>query len=127
MYEKNNKIIVKITNIIPYGAFCRAERADGLIHISEVSDYYVRDIRDFFNVGDEIEVEIIDFDTVRKHLKLSYKKCRPELLKNDNDKVNQNLPNLEKSLNTNYLLKKEKYRTIFFILFIFLCCDLYKN
>ncbi len=110
MYDKNSKIIVKITNITPYGAFCRAERADGLIHISEVSDYYVRDIKDFFDVGDEIEVEIIDFDTVRKHLKLSYKKCRPELLKNDNDndKVNQNLPNLEKSLNTNYLLKKEK-------------------
>ncbi|WP_338989820.1 S1 RNA-binding domain-containing protein [Spiroplasma endosymbiont of Seladonia tumulorum] len=108
MYDKNNKIIVKITNITPYGAFCRAERADGLIHISEISDYYVRDKRDFFDIDDEIEVEIIDFDTVRKHLKLSYKKCRPKLLKNDNDKINQNLPNLEKSLNTNYLLKKEK-------------------
>ncbi|WP_425379878.1 S1 RNA-binding domain-containing protein [Spiroplasma endosymbiont of Stenodema calcarata] len=83
MYEKRNKINVKITNITPYGAFCRAERADGLIHISEVSDYFVKDIKDFFDVGDEIEVEVLDFDSVRKHLKLSYKKCHPELLKNE--------------------------------------------
>ncbi|WP_400249346.1 S1 RNA-binding domain-containing protein [Spiroplasma sp. ald] len=48
MYKKENKVNVKITNITPYGAFCRAEKADGLIHISEISDYFVRDIRDFF-------------------------------------------------------------------------------
>ncbi|WP_426605744.1 S1 RNA-binding domain-containing protein [Spiroplasma endosymbiont of Glossina fuscipes fuscipes] len=47
MYEKGNKVIVKITNITPYGAFCRAEKADGLIHISEVSNYFVKDIKDF--------------------------------------------------------------------------------
>ncbi|UZQ30860.1 MAG: S1 RNA-binding domain-containing protein [Spiroplasma phoeniceum] len=108
MYDKNSKIIVKITNITPYGTFCRAERADGLIHISEISDYYVRDTRDFFDIDDEIEVEIIDFDSVRKHLKLSYKKCHPELLRNDNDKIKETSPNLEKLLNTNYLLEKEK-------------------
>ncbi|WP_338963739.1 MULTISPECIES: S1 RNA-binding domain-containing protein [unclassified Spiroplasma] len=108
MYDKNSKIIVKITNITPYGAFCRSERADGLIHISEISDYYVRDIRDFFDIDDEIEVEIIDFDSVRKHLKLSYKNCHPELLRNDNDKIKETSPNLEKLLNTNYFLEKEK-------------------
>ncbi|WP_425379863.1 S1 RNA-binding domain-containing protein [Spiroplasma endosymbiont of Stenodema calcarata] len=98
MYEKGNKVIVKITNITPYGAFCRAERADGLIHISEVSDYFVKDIKDFFDIGDEIEVELLDFDSVRKHLKLSYKKCHPELLKND-DKEIQEIKAAFKSLN----------------------------
>ncbi|WFG98955.1 S1 RNA-binding domain-containing protein [Spiroplasma citri] len=98
MYEKGNKVIVKITNITPYGAFCRAERADGLIHISEVSDYFVKDIKDFFDIGDEIEVEVLDFDSVRKHLKLSYKKCHPELLKNDDKKI-QEIKAVFKSLN----------------------------
>ncbi|QIA68156.1 S1 RNA-binding domain-containing protein [Spiroplasma citri] len=98
MYEKRNKINVKITNITSYGAFCRAERADGLIHISEVSDYFVKDIKDFFDIGDEIEVEVLDFDSVRKHLKLSYKKCHPELLKND-DKEIQEIKAAFKSLN----------------------------
>ncbi|GAA6238430.1 MAG: hypothetical protein SPLM_05490 [Spiroplasma phoeniceum] len=98
MYEKGNKVIVKITNITPYGAFCRAEKADGLIHISEVSDYFVRDIRNFFDVGDEIEVEILDFVSVRRHLKLSYKNCHPELLKND-DKEIQEIKAAFKNLN----------------------------
>ncbi|QIA69638.1 S1 RNA-binding domain-containing protein (plasmid) [Spiroplasma citri] len=102
MYEKGNKVIVKITNITPYGAFCRAERADGLIHISEVSDYFVRDIRDFFDVGDEIEVEVLDFDSVRKNLKLSYKKCHPELLKtydNEIQEIKAAFKNLNKKQN----------------------------
>ncbi|MFW4371314.1 MAG: S1 RNA-binding domain-containing protein [Spiroplasma sp. hy2] len=98
MYEKNNKIIVKITNITPYGAFCKAEKAHGLIHISEISDYFVRDIRDFFDIDDEIEVEIINFDSVRKYLKLSYKKCHPELLKN-NDKEIQEIKTAFQNLN----------------------------
>ncbi|WP_419334818.1 S1 RNA-binding domain-containing protein [Spiroplasma endosymbiont of Sarcophaga variegata] len=89
MYDKNNKIIVKITNIIPYGAFCRAEKADGLIHISEVSDYFVKDIKYFFDIGDEIEVEVLDFNIVKKHLKLIYKNCHPELLKNDDKEIQE--------------------------------------
>ncbi|MFJ1522392.1 S1 RNA-binding domain-containing protein [Spiroplasma sp. ald] len=116
MYNKNSKIIVKITSITPYGAFCRAERADGLIHISEVSDYYVRDIKDFFDIGDEIEVEIIDFDSVRKHLKLSYKNLHPELLKNDDDieiqeikKAFQDLNNQQnKTENTENIIKSNE-------------------
>ncbi|MBW3058956.1 S1 RNA-binding domain-containing protein [Spiroplasma poulsonii] len=98
MYEKGNKVIVKITNITPYGAFCRAEKADGLIHISEVSNYYVKDIRDFFDVGDEIEVEILDFNSVRKHLKLSYKNCHLELLKTYDNEI-QEIKAAFKSLN----------------------------
>ncbi|WP_338964973.1 S1 RNA-binding domain-containing protein [Spiroplasma endosymbiont of Sarcophaga carnaria] len=98
MYEKGNKINVKITNITTYGAFCRAEKADGLIHISEISDYFVRDIKDFFDVGDEIEVEVLDFDSVRKHLKLSYKKCHPELLKTYDNEI-QEIKAAFKSLN----------------------------
>nr|WP_322101322.1 S1 RNA-binding domain-containing protein [Spiroplasma poulsonii] len=96
-----NKVNVKITNVTPYGAFCIAEKADGLIHISEVSDYFVKDIKDFFDIGDEIEVEVLDFNTVRKHLKLSYKNCHPELLKNDDgNEIQEKSPSLEKSLNT---------------------------
>lgn len=89
MYEKGNKVIVKITNITPYGAFCIAEKVDGLIHISEISNYFVRNIKDFFDIGDEIEVEILDFDSVKKHLKLSYKNCHPELLKNDDKEIQE--------------------------------------
>ncbi|WP_227991186.1 hypothetical protein [Spiroplasma poulsonii] len=50
---------------------------------------------------------MLDFDKIRRHLKLSYKNCHPELLKNDDDnKMQENLSSLEKSLNTNLINKK---------------------
>lgn len=87
MYEKGSKVIAKITNITPFGAFCELKNAAGLIHISEFSDFFVRDIKEFVNVGDNVEVEVLDFDPVKKQVKLSYKNCRPELLKKNNSQI----------------------------------------
>ena len=52
----------------------------GLIHISEISKGFVKDIHDFVNVGDHIYVEILDVDDEEAHLKLS--------IKNINYKIN---------------------------------------
>ncbi|WP_425380267.1 S1 RNA-binding domain-containing protein [Spiroplasma endosymbiont of Stenodema calcarata] len=89
MYDKGTKIIVKITNITPFGAFCELKDAAGLIHISEFSDFFVRDIKEFVNVGDSVEVEVLEFDSVKKQVKLSYKNCRPELLKKNNSQIQE--------------------------------------
>ncbi|MFU0252372.1 S1 RNA-binding domain-containing protein [Spiroplasma sp. Moj] len=56
MYVKGNKVLAKVTNITPFGAFCELKNSVGLIHISEISDYYVRDIKEFVNIGDNVEV-----------------------------------------------------------------------
>lgn len=62
----------RITNIKPYGAFVKLdEDIDGLIHISEVSDGYVRSIEDYLKVGDEVTLEIIKVE--EKKISLSYK------------------------------------------------------
>lgn len=63
----------KVTNILGYGAFVKVDDYDGLIHISEFSDGFVRKITDFVNVGDEIRLKIIEMDEENKKLKLSYK------------------------------------------------------
>jgi len=53
----------RITNIKSYGAFVRVEdKYDGLIHISEISDGFVRNIEDYLTVGDEVTVEVIKVD-----------------------------------------------------------------
>ena len=46
----------KVTNILGYGAFVLVEEYDGLIHISEFSDHFVRDIKEFVNIGDEVKL-----------------------------------------------------------------------
>ena len=63
----------RVTNILGYGAFVQVEEYDGLVHISEFSDHFVRDIKDFVQIGEEVKLKIIEIDEENKRLKLSYK------------------------------------------------------
>lgn len=64
-----------VTGIQPYGAFVHIDdETSGLIHISEISDFFVRDVNLFIQVGDRIRVKIIDVDG--HQLRLSMKALR---------------------------------------------------
>lgn len=63
----------KITNILGYGAFVSVDDYDGLIHISEFSDNFVRNIEDFVQVGQIVRLRIIEIDEENKRMKLSFK------------------------------------------------------
>lgn len=61
-----------VTGIQPYGAFVAiGEDIQGLVHISEVSHQFVKDIRDFIKVGDEVTVKILSIDEKTKRASLS--------------------------------------------------------
>lgn len=63
-----------VTGIESYGAFVSCdEYYTGLIHISELSAGFVKNITDYVNIGDIIFVEILDIDEELGHLKLSIK------------------------------------------------------
>ena len=65
---------VTITGIQPYGAFALLpDRTSGLIHISELSDKFVRNVENFVRVGDSICVKVIDIDETTHQAKLSLK------------------------------------------------------
>ena len=73
-YEKGKIVKGTVTCIEPYGAFMAFDEFyTGLIHISEISRGFVKDITDFINVGDHIYVQILDIDSEEAHLKLSIK------------------------------------------------------
>lgn len=64
----------KVTGIQPYGAFVRlGDEYRGLIHISEFSDCYVKDIRNFVNVGQYIDVKILKLDSDNRQAQLTLK------------------------------------------------------
>lgn len=64
-----------VTGIQPYGAFVFVdEHTTGLIHISEISEYFVKDVNQYMNIGDHIRVKIIDVDG--DQLRLSLKALR---------------------------------------------------
>ena len=74
--NKNDRIQCKITGIQPYGVFVEHEDYQGLIHISEVSDRFVKDIDKLFSVGDMIYASVLEVDEANKKLQLSYKKAQ---------------------------------------------------
>jgi S1 RNA binding domain protein len=68
-------VITRITN---FGAFVELpENSVGLVHISEVSDLYVRDVRDFLKEHDKIKVKVLSVDP-RGKIGLSIKQTSPE-------------------------------------------------
>ncbi len=73
-YKKGQTVKGTITGIEKYGAFVSLdEYYTGLIHISEISHGFVKDINDFIKIGDTIYVEILDVDDEQYQLKLSIK------------------------------------------------------
>ncbi|MFY9402796.1 MAG: polyribonucleotide nucleotidyltransferase [Candidatus Omnitrophota bacterium] len=53
----------KVKRIMPFGAFCEiAPRKEGLVHVSELSDKFVKNVEEVVKIGDEIKVKVIGID-----------------------------------------------------------------
>jgi len=73
-YEKGKIITGCVTGIENYGIFVTLdEYYSGLIHISEISNNFVRNIGDYVNVGETIKAKVVDIDDDNFHVKLSIK------------------------------------------------------
>lgn len=73
-YRRGNIIKATVNGIENYGIFVSCDDYySGLIHISEISDKYVKDINEYVKVGDVISVKILDVDEEAGQLKLSIK------------------------------------------------------
>ena len=73
-YKRGKIVKGTITGTTDYGAFVSLdEYYSGLIHISEISHGFVKNIEDFVKIGDMIFVEVLDVDEDLCQLKLSIK------------------------------------------------------
>lgn len=82
----------RITGIQPYGAFISLDKeTQGLIHISECTHGYVKNLNEVLTVGDTMDVVILDIDEYTKKISLS-------------------LRALEEQAHFQYHSKKRKYR-----------------
>lgn len=55
--------IGKVRRIVNFGAFCEiAPGKDGLVHVSELSDHFVKNVEEVVKIGDEIKVKVIGID-----------------------------------------------------------------
>ncbi len=66
----------KVTGITHFGAFIELQPGvTGLVHISEVADAYVRDIKDYLKENDQVKVKIINIE--KGKIGLSIRQANP--------------------------------------------------
>src|SRR5690625_2908452 len=71
-YEAGQVLEGKVTGIQPYGAFVALDgETQGLVHISEVTHDYIKDINEHLAVGDEVKVKVLNVDDAQNKVSLS--------------------------------------------------------
>jgi len=71
-YAEGDVVKVTVVSITSFGAFARIiDGIDGLIHISQLADRKVENVKDIVSVGDEIDAKIISIDFDEKRVSLS--------------------------------------------------------
>ena len=95
-YPASTRLFGKVTNLADYGCFVEIEPGvEGLVHVSEM-DWTNKNVNPakVVQVGDEVEVMVLDIDEERRRISLGMKQCKPnpweEFAENYNsgDKVN---------------------------------------
>ncbi|WP_208586395.1 S1 domain-containing post-transcriptional regulator GSP13 [Gracilibacillus suaedae] len=78
-YQIGDVVEGVITGVQPYGAFVSLdEDVQGLVHISEVTNGFVKDITDHVKEGDKVTVKIIEVDEAENKYALSIRALQPD-------------------------------------------------
>ena len=78
-YPETTRLFGKVTNIAEYGCFAEIEEGvEGLVHVSEM-DWTNKNVHPsrVVQLGDEIEVMVLDIDEERRRISLGMKQCVP--------------------------------------------------
>ena len=111
-YKPGKIVKGTITGIQKYGIFVDLDNYySGLIHISEISDYFVKDVNDYGKVGDIIYTKVLDVNEEQNHVKLSIKgisyKIKPKKERKLIKEVGTGFKLLEENL-YNFIVNKMK-------------------
>ena len=70
-----------ITNVAAFGAFCDiGVHQDGLIHVSQLADHFIKDASEVVKVGQPVQVTVMEVDLPRNRIALSMK-AKPDFEK----------------------------------------------
>ncbi|MBT2217066.1 general stress protein 13 [Virgibacillus dakarensis] len=89
-FETGQVLQGKVTGIQPYGAFVALDdETQGLVHISEVTHGYVKNIHDHLAIGDEVNVKVLNVDLENNKVSLSIRATEEAPKKNTKTPKNQ--------------------------------------
>ena len=97
-FKVGDIIIGKVNQIRPYALFLTFDDGVcGLLHISELSDGYIRDIEKFGTIGDEIKVKVLSIDPANGFLRVSYKAIPESERYSTHDNSNKRTPQFDEA------------------------------
>ncbi len=91
-YPPNTRLFGKVTNIADYGCFVEIEEGvEGLVHVSEM-DWTNKNVNPakVVNVGEEVEVMVLDIDEERRRISLGLKQCKANPWREFGESFNRN-------------------------------------
>lgn len=95
-YKKGDIVRVNVTGIESYGAFVNLdEYYKGLIHISEISDGFVKNINDYVKIGETIYAKVLDVREDENKVRLSIKNIRYRIKKRRRAEVRETTSKFE--------------------------------
>ncbi|MFM1515705.1 30S ribosomal protein S1 [Helcococcus ovis] len=76
LFVKNHKagdvLTGEVVNLLDFGAFLKLEESvEGLVHVSQISNEHVEKPSDVLNIGDKLEVKILEIDAENQRISLS--------------------------------------------------------
>lgn len=74
--EAGDLVIATIQNVTDYGAYAKLDEYDkqGLLHVSEISSSWVRNIRDFVRESQKVVLKVLRVDVEKGHIDLSLRR-----------------------------------------------------
>ena len=78
-YSVGDVVEAKVVSITPFGAFAQIiPGIDGLIHISQIANKKVANVKDVLSVGDVVKAKITEIDTEKKRISMSIRELLEE-------------------------------------------------
>jgi translation initiation factor 2 subunit 1 len=74
--EVGDLVIATVQEVTDFGAYAKLDEYDkkGLLHISEISSSWIRNIRDFIREGQKVVLKVLRVDTEKGHIDLSLRR-----------------------------------------------------
>lgn len=111
-YKVGDIIKGKITRLVPFGVFVELEKGiDGLVHISQISNFKIGKPGDLLAMGQDVEAKIIELNLETKKIGLSIKDILPEVEDATDEASEKGSENIEEKSEVNAEEKTEKKKT----------------
>jgi len=108
-FESGQVLEGKVTGLQPYGAFVALDNdTQGLVHISEVTHGYVKDINEYLSIGDTVKVKILTIDGEKNKMSLSIRATEEAPANNNAKSASKSKPTQQRTESTGFNTLKGK-------------------